>query len=67
MSFYINIFLFRNSTKNLNNNHHITRREDIENEIEKMVQGIVALKDDDDNEPLCIADCYCHLDILFQK
>ncbi len=59
--------MFRNSIKNLNNNHRITGRLDIENEIGKMIQDIVALKDDDDKEPLYIADCYCHLDILFQK
>jgi hypothetical protein len=27
----------------------------------------LALKDENDKEPLYIADCYCHLDILFEK
>jgi hypothetical protein len=59
--------MFRKSSNNLPNDHHFFSRIDIENEIEKMILNILALKDENDKEPLYIADCYCHLDILFEK
>ncbi len=52
----------RNSTSNLLNHHHLSRL-DSENEIGKMIQQVLALRDDDDTEPLYIADCYCHFDV----
>ncbi|UJR18793.1 hypothetical protein I4U23_005699 [Adineta vaga] len=59
--------LSRDSRINLINNQRFICRLDIQNEIGNMIEGVLALNEDGDKEYLYIADCYCHLDILFEK
>lgn len=60
-------FIFRNPSDGFVKDQCYLSRSEIEKEVENMIANIVALKDNDDDGVLYVADTYCHLDILYEK
>jgi hypothetical protein len=36
-------------------------------QIEEFIHNVLTVKEDKDEKPQYVADCYCHLDVLFEK